>query len=144
MKDTGSNETFRRTAWRVVVLTLFALSAALPWRAAAAQDRGYATFVGIDIAGGDIGSVSGSSRRHCMRSCSAVEGCVAFTLNERHGLCFLKHSVTMAVSHPAAYSGVLVQADARLRASVNGYDLNVRAGPGLGASVVSVLPNRTR
>ncbi|WP_162918614.1 PAN domain-containing protein [Taklimakanibacter deserti] len=46
------------------------------------------------------------SADECEGQCTAEEGCAAFTFNTARSACFLKASAEIAVSHPAAVSGL--------------------------------------
>ena len=60
-----------------------------------------------DSPGNDYLRVDNSSFEDCARRCDAQNACNAFTYNQRHGICFLKHSANTATTFYAfAITGV--------------------------------------
>ncbi len=69
-----------------------------------------------DLPGGDIAQVFDTTLEACERACLANPQCQALTFNARNGSCFPKGAAGQTTPFTGAYSAVLVQSDAAVRA----------------------------
>lgn len=70
-----------------------------------------------DLPGGDIASVFDTTIEACERACLTNARCTAFVYNTRNGSCFVKNGPGDGVFFQGAFSAVVIEGDAALRAA---------------------------
>ncbi len=72
-----------------------------------------------DLPGGDIASVFDTTIEACERACLTNARCTAFVYNTRNGSCFVKNGPGDGVFFQGAFSAVVIEGDAALRAAAS-------------------------
>jgi len=79
-------------------------------------ERRVAISADTDLPGGDIASVFDTTLDACERACLTNARCEAYVYNTRNGSCFAKNGAGEGVFFEGAYSGLVIEGDAAIRA----------------------------
>ena len=70
-----------------------------------------------DLPGGDVASIFDTTIEACERACLTNARCTAYVFNSNKGACFVKNAPGEGTFFAGAYSAVVIEADAALRAA---------------------------